>query len=149
MLNKLVVSIVAGLLLTASSTVFGGDLVSATFTRIDKDAISAWHNKPAKGADEKVQALAESAKIKEAIAPLKPAQLVERIRRSKQKIHEIPSDSKHQRYFGYFESVINFSIMRLGDQKTPEAKQALEEVKPIISGAASLMETWDEANKNQ
>jgi len=87
--------------------------------------------------------------IHEVIDSLTPDQLVDLIAMCKKKIHEIPSDSKHEPYSNYFEEVIHFSISHIGKDKTPKAKQALLKVKPIISGAASLTETWHEAYANQ
>jgi hypothetical protein len=78
-----------------------------------------------------------------------PEQLVELISMCKGKIAEIPSDSKHEPYFDFFESVIHFSIHQLGSMNTAEAKRALDDVHPIITGSASLIESWNEAKEKQ
>jgi hypothetical protein len=80
---------------------------------------------------------------------LTPNQLVDLISLCKEKISQIPSDSHHEPYFGYFEDVQHFAISKLGKMHTPEAKDALDQVHPIISGKASLLETWDEAKRQQ
>ncbi|MBI2812028.1 MAG: hypothetical protein HYX67_14525 [Candidatus Melainabacteria bacterium] len=101
-----------------------------------------------KGAVEK-QSKGGIRQIHSVIDSLTLDQLVDLIAMSRKKIHEIPSDSKHELYFNYFEEVIHFSIRHIGKDKTPGAKEALLRVKPIISGAAALTETWDEAYAEQ
>jgi hypothetical protein len=80
---------------------------------------------------------------------LTPNELVDLISLCKEKISQIPSDSQHEPYFGYFEDVQHFAISKLGKMHTPEAKVALDQVHPIISGKASLLESWDEAKRQQ
>jgi hypothetical protein len=83
------------------------------------------------------------------IDKLTPNQLVDLISLCKEKISQIPSDSHHEPYFGYFEDVQHFAISKLGKMHTREAIVALDQVHPIISGKATLLESWDEAKRQQ
>jgi hypothetical protein len=83
--------------------------------------------------------------IKSITSALKPAQLVELVKMCKTKVHETPSDSKHQSYSAYLESLMHISILRLGELRTADSAKALEELKPVLAGASSLTETLAEA----
>ena len=148
MLNKsMMLSIL--LMLTASLLPgFGADqTVASLMKKIDQQALQERQISDEQA--ENQHAIETARKMEVMVHDLTPSQLVDLIRLCWQKIHEIPSDSKHARYSHYFEEVIHFSISRLGDLKTDAAKQALDSVRVIISGAASLMETWDEAKEKQ
>lgn len=84
--------------------------------------------------------------LKADVKNLSPDQLIQLIKQCKQKIHEIPSDSVHECYFDYFEQAIKFSIRRLGELNTSEARKALSDVKPIIADSEALVLTWNEIN---
>src|SRR4051794_21488069 len=93
------------------------------FDRINQQALEQFHRKPAKsGARERKQAIATGKVLKADVENLSPGELVDLISRCKQKVHETPSNSHHERYSDYFIQAILFSIGRLGEQKTEAAK---------------------------
>ncbi len=142
------------LMFTVASTLslrcYADQASDKVFAKLDVQAKEQWHQKPPLDANEqRTESIKNGNLLKADVRDLTPRQLVALIKRCRQKIHEIPSDSKHERYFDYFEQAISFSLRRLGELDTAPARQALDEVKPIISGTSSLMLTWDEVKAKQ
>lgn len=130
--------------------VFADQQSKTIFEKLDKQALQQWHQKPS--TEEKVahqESIEQSKVLKNDVHDLTPEQLVDLIKDCRQKIHEIPSDSQHEKYFDYFEQAIKFSIRRLGELNTSAAQAALEKVKPVIKGSSSLMLTFDEVKAKQ
>lgn len=125
-------------------------ITDKVFAKLETQALQQWHQKPLSDSMAKrINAIEKGKLLKADIQDLSPEQLVALIKSCRQKIHEIPSDSKHERYFDYFEQAINFSLRRLGELDTTSARKALDDVKPIIAGTSSLMLTWDEVKAKQ
>lgn len=134
----------------ACGRAYADQAVSKIFHQLDTEALRQWHQKPITHEKQgKKQAIKSGKILQSHVHDLSPEQLVELIKQCKQKIQEVPSDSKHERYFDYFEQAIAFSIARLGEQKTTAAKEALDKVKPIIAGGAHLEQVWDQAKAKQ
>lgn len=149
MSNKLLTVSVLLLLVASFSPALNAadETVTALMKRIDQQALQ--ERRITDEQAERQHAIESGKQMEAMVHDLAPNQLVELARLCKQKMREIPSDSRHERYSHYFEEIIHFSIMRLGEQKTAAAKEALDQVHAIVTGAASLMETWDEAKEKQ
>jgi|LakMenEpi03Aug12_release.lakeMendotaPanAssembly.Ray.scaffolds.fasta_scaffold179578_1 hypothetical protein len=149
MLNRLLAVLVfAAMSVTAANA---NEQVNSAFKRIDEQGLQRL-KRPNFLHDERAankQALAEIETLNSDLNGLSPSELVSVIKLCREQVHKIPSDSKHFLYADYHNQAILFSIGDLGKQKTDAAKKALDEVKPLISGAAQLQESWDEAKAKQ
>ncbi len=76
-----------------------------------------------------------------------PDDLVQLIRLCKKERASLPGpDYKHQAQTDYYLFSECFALRKLGKIHSPAALEALERVKPIESGNATVMETWSEVH---
>lgn len=134
---------------TSSAAIAEDDTVITAFTKAEDFAKQQRIFPNSKDTRVQQQSQRSVRQIKQLTSTLKPEQLVKLVKMCKKKVHETPSDSKHQPYSSYLESVMHMSIMRLGEIKSNESARALEDLRPIIAGASSLTETLAEAQAKQ
>ncbi|CAN5707348.1 hypothetical protein BH10CYA1_BH10CYA1_06020 [soil metagenome] len=149
MSNRRITLPVIFVLLTAIPAQCKDMMASKAFAEADKYAQQRQHFTDNKEVTR--QSDIDIVNIKSTVAKLnKPNQLVDFAAMCDQKIKTIPSDSKYEPYFDYFEQVTMFSVRKLGRMTSPAAVKALTvEIPKVVHVDGSMGLAFDEAKVEQ